>query len=98
MDSCRFSSSFFNSPWVVGFCQGSHRWRADAIAAHVDLLGFGERLAVCAVADDVVGGEALSLVKLGRLQHSQADVDDDVRRALDGDGDQILAGWRDFVE
>ena len=40
------------------------------------LLGFGEWLAVGAVADDVVGRETLGLVQLGRLQHPQADIDD----------------------
>lgn len=42
------------------------------------LLSLGERLAVGTVADDVVGREALGLVQLGRLQHSQAGVDDHV--------------------
>lgn len=48
------------------------------------LLGFGEGLAVDAMADDVVGREALSLVQFGRLQHSQANIDDHIRRAFDG--------------
>jgi len=65
----------------------------------VHLLGLGERLAVRAIADDVVGGEALGFVLFGRLQHPQADVDDHVRRAFDGAGYQakpILGGdgWR----
>ncbi|MNR48011.1 hypothetical protein D3C85_1671890 [compost metagenome] len=64
----------------------------------MDLLSLGEWLAVCAVADDVVGGKALGLVQLGRLQHPQADVDDHIRRALDRDCHQSQAilgrnGW-----
>lgn len=62
--------------------QRSHRRRADAVAAHVHLLGFGERLAVGAVVDGVVGRKALGLVQLGRFQNPQADVDDHVRRAF----------------
>jgi hypothetical protein len=47
--------------------------------------------------DDVVGGEALGLVQLGRLEHAQANVGDHIGRALDNDGDQsqpILCGDR----
>lgn len=52
------------------------------------LLGLGERLAVGAVADDVVGREALSLVQLRGFQHPHADVDDHVGRALSHHRDQ----------
>ena len=55
------------------------------------LLGFGEWLAVGAVADDVVGRETLGLVQLGRLQHPQADIDDHIRRAFNGHGDRCQA-------
>ena len=55
------------------------------------LLSLGERLAVGAVADDVVAGEALGFVQLGRLQHPQADIDDHIRCAFDGHGDQCQA-------
>ncbi len=57
----------------------------------MNLLCFGEWLAVGAVADDVVTREALGLVQLGRLQHPQADIDDYIRRAFDGHGDQCQA-------
>ena len=57
----------------------------------MDLLGFGERLAVGAVTDDVVVWEALGLVQFGGLQHPQADIDDHIRRAFDGHGDQCQA-------
>ena len=40
------------------------------------LLGFCERFAVGAEADDVVAEEALGLVELSGLQHPQADIDD----------------------
>jgi len=67
VESCGFGLSFGGAPWVVGSCQGSHRRRADAVAAHVHLLCLGERLTVGAMADDVVGREALSPIQLGRL-------------------------------
>ena len=54
----------------------------------MNLLGFGERLAIGAVADYVVAREALGLVQLGRLQHPQADVDDHIRRAFNGHSNQ----------
>nr|GFB86150.1 hypothetical protein [Tanacetum cinerariifolium] len=76
--------------------RGHRRW-ADAIPAHVDLLGLRERFAVGAVGDDVVRREALRSVQLGRLQHPQPDVDDHVGRSLEHDGDQaktILCGDR----
>ena len=37
---------------------------ADAVAAHMDLLGFGEELAVGDVADDVVAWKPLGFVLL----------------------------------
>ncbi|MOA23261.1 hypothetical protein D3C78_1438690 [compost metagenome] len=40
------------------------------------------------VGDDVVRRESLGLVQLVRLQHAQADVDDQVRVSADPDGDQ----------
>lgn len=65
--SCRLLQCFRFSPRIVRMCKSSYRRRADAVAAHMHLLGLGERLAVGAVADDVVGREALGLVQLGRL-------------------------------
>lgn len=59
-------------PRVIRHCQRGHgRW-TDAVAAHVDLLGFGEWLAVGAVADDVVGRKTLGAVQFGGLEHAQA--------------------------
>lgn len=89
--------ALLGAPWVVGACQRSHRRRADAVAAHVHLLSLGERLAVGAVADDVVGRKALGLVQLSRFQHPQANVDNHVGRALDHHGDHgeaVLGGDR----
>ena len=57
----------------------------------MNLLCFCKGLPVGAVADDVVAREALGLVKLCRLQHSQADVDDHIWRAFDRHGDQCQA-------
>ena len=64
----------------------------------MNLLGLCEWLAIGAVADDVVAREALGLVQLSRLQHPQADIDDHIRCAFDGHGDQCQAvtggdGW-----
>ena len=86
------------TPRIIGPRQSSHRWGAYAVPAHVHLLGFCERFAVGAVADDVVAGEALGLVQLCWLQHPQADIDDHIRRTFDGHGDQCQAvtggdGW-----
>ncbi len=91
---CGARLALFIAPRVVGSRQGSHRRRTDAIPAHVHLLGFSERYAVGAMADDVVAREALGLVQLGRLQHPQADIDDHIRRAFDGYSDQcqVVAG------
>ena len=88
---CGFCLAFSNAPRVVGSCQCSHRRRTDAIPAHVNLLGFGEWLAVGAVADDVAAREALGLVQLGRLQHPQENIDNYIQRAFDGHGDQCQA-------
>lgn len=44
----------YDTPWIVCSGQCSRRRRSDAVAAHMDLLGFGEGLAVGAVVDDVV--------------------------------------------
>jgi len=88
---CGFCLAFSNAPRVVGSCQCSHRRRTDAIPTHVHLLGFCERLAIGAVADDVVAGEALGFVQLSRLQHPQADIGDHIRRAFDGHSDQCQA-------
>jgi len=38
-------------PWIIRSSQRRHRWRTDAIPAHVDLLSLRERLAVGVVAD-----------------------------------------------
>lgn len=46
------------------------------------LLGLGERLAVGTLVDDVTDREALGSVALVRLQHAQADIDDDVGGAF----------------
>lgn len=54
--------SLLDTPRIVGSGQRSHRRRADAVAAHVHLLGNGKWLAVCAVGDVVVRWEALGLV------------------------------------
>lgn len=75
-----------------------HLRRTDAVPAHVNLLGFGKLSAIGAPVDDLVGGKPLSLVKLGRLHHPQADVDDHVGCSLDREGDQaqLILGddWR----
>ena len=52
LSSCFFSLN--TAPWVVGPGQCCHRRRTDAVAAHVNLLGDGEGLAVSAVGDVVV--------------------------------------------
>lgn len=57
----------------------------------MNLLGFGEGFAVCAMADDVVSREALGLVELSGLQHPQADIDDYIRRAFDCHRDECQA-------
>ena len=61
--------------WIIRPGKCSHRRWADAVPAHVHLLCLSEGLAV-AVGDDVVACKALGLVQFGRLQHPQADVDD----------------------
>lgn len=82
---------FRHAPWIIGPSERCHRRRTDAVAAHVHLLGFGEWLAVCAVGDDVVSGEALSLVQLGRFEHSEADVYDHVGRTLEHHGEPVCS-------
>jgi hypothetical protein len=71
-----------HSPWII--CPGHrrHGQRADAIAAHVHLLGLRELPVVCAFVDDVVGGKALGTVQLMRLQLAQANVDDHIGGAF----------------
>ena len=78
-------------PRVVGSGQCSHRRWTDAVPAYMHLLGFGEGLAVSAVADEVIGGESLSLVQLCRLKHPQADINDHIRCTFDRYGDQCQA-------
>lgn len=56
------------------------------------LLGFSEGLAVDAMADDVVGREALSLVQFGRLQHSQANIVLDANQGLADEAQPYRAG------
>lgn len=85
---CGAVLSLFISPRVIGPCQRGHRLRTDAVAAHMRLLGLGERLAIGAVTDDLDGREALSLARLGRFQHPQADIDDHLRRASHHRSDQ----------
>ena len=80
-----------DTPRVICASQCCHRRRADAVPAHVHLLGFCERFAVGAMADDVVAGEALGLVELSGLQHPQADIDDYIRRAFDCHRDECQA-------
>ena len=66
---CCSCLTFRHAPRIVCPGQCSHRRRADAVAAHMHLLGFGEGLAVGAVADDVVAQESMSLVEPSWLQH-----------------------------
>jgi hypothetical protein len=87
----RLGNNLPDMPRVMSLCQGGHRRRADTVPAHMDLVSLRERLAVCAVGDDVVRRKALRSVQLGRLQHSQSDIDDHVRRALNHHGDQAEA-------
>ena len=54
----------------------------------MNLLGFSERLAIGAVVNDVVAGEALGFVQLSGLQHPQTDIDDHIWCAFEGHGDQ----------
>lgn len=79
------------APGLIYTSQRSHRRRADTVATHMHLLGFGKGLAIGAVADDVVAREALGLVQLSRLQHPQADIDDYIRCAFDGHRDECQA-------
>ena len=61
---CCSCLTFRHTPRIVCPGQSSHRRGTDAIPAHMYLLGFGEGLAIGAVADDVVAREALGLVQL----------------------------------
>lgn len=77
---------------MVGAGDGGQRRRADAVADHAHGLGDRQRCAVGASVDDVAGREALGAVQLGRLEHAQADVGDDVGHAAHLDGDQKSTG------
>src|SRR5690606_14092835 len=57
------------APWVVSSRDCRHRGRADGVATHVHLFGFGEPTSVMAAVDDVIRGESLGGVQLMRLQH-----------------------------
>ena len=82
-----------DEPRVVWPGQRCHRGWADAVPAHVHLLGFGEGLAVGAVADDVVPREALGFAKLSPLQHPYAGIYYHIRIAFDGHCDQCQGWW-----
>ena len=69
----------------------TQRRRADAVADHLHRGRLAEAPAVGGAVDDVAIGEALGPIQLGRRQHAQADVDDDVGRAVDDYGDQRQA-------
>lgn len=56
--------AFDCAPRIICLSKCSHWRRADAVAAHMDLLGFGEELAVGDVADDVVAWKPLDFVLL----------------------------------
>lgn len=73
----------------------SARRRADAVADHAHRSTGVEWRAVRGSVDDVTRRESLCAVKLVRLEHAQADIHDDVGRALDHHRNQhqtILGG------
>ena len=56
--------AFDCAPRIICLSKCNHWRRADAVAAHMDLLGFGEELAVGDVSDDVVAWKPLGFVLL----------------------------------